>query len=328
MWVVRVPNINEQGGASCDVLGLGAVAIDDLLYVDAYPPADEKTPVRARGRQFGGLAGTALVAVARLGGRAAYAGVLGDDDASEAAIGGLAAEGVDVGSVVRRPGARPVLSTIVVSREGTRNIFVDRTGAHGADTELPESEVIRRARVLLVDNIGVAGMLRAARIARAANIPVVADFESDDDPAIEDLFPLVDHLILSEGFAGRRTGVSDPADMVNRLWDPNRAVVAITCGADGAWYRARDDRQINFLTAYRVEAVDSTGCGDVFHGAYALGLARGMGVTACLRLASATAAIKATKPGGQAGIPDWKTVAAFLRVRSGDLDAWEVTGAS
>ncbi len=115
-------------------------------------------------------------------------GVLGDDDASEAAIGGLAAEGVDVGSVVRRPGARPVLSTIVVSREGTRNIFVDRTGAHGADTELPESEVIRRARVLLVDNIGVAGMLRAARIARAANIPVVADFESDDDPAIEDSF--------------------------------------------------------------------------------------------------------------------------------------------
>jgi sulfofructose kinase len=307
--------------AAYDVLGLGAVAIDDLLYVDTYPPADEKTPVRSRGRQFGGLAGTALVAVARLGGRAAYAGVLGDDDQSEEAIAGLAREGVDVRHVVRRPGARPVISTIVVSREGTRNIFVDRTAARGADIELPEEAVIQRSRVLLVDNIGVNGMLRAARIAREGGIPVVADFESDDDPAIEDLFPLVDHLILSERFAGRRTGVSDPADMVNRLWNSNRAVVAITCGAEGVWYRARDDRQSSFLPAHRVEAVDSTGCGDVFHGAYALGMARGMGVTARLRLASATAAIKATKPGGQAGIPDWMTVAAFLRVRGEDLDA-------
>jgi sugar/nucleoside kinase (ribokinase family) len=238
----------------------------------------------------------------------------------------LASEGVDVRHLVRRPGARPVLSTIVVSREGTRNIFVDRTGARGADTELPEPEVIRRSRALLVDNIGVPGMLRAARIAHDGGVPIVADFEADDDPAIEDLFPLVDHLILSEGFAGRRTGLSDPAAMVNRLWDPIRAVVAVTCGAEGAWYRARGDRQSSFLPAYRVEAVDSTGCGDVFHGAYALGLARGMGVTARLRLASATAAIKSTKPGGQAGIPDWKTVAAFLRDRGEDLDAWEATG--
>ena len=85
--------MNEHNDAGFDVLGLGAVAIDDLLYVDAYPPADDKTPVRSRRRQFGGLAGTALVAVARLGGRAAYAGVLGDDDQSEAAIAELAGKG-------------------------------------------------------------------------------------------------------------------------------------------------------------------------------------------------------------------------------------------
>jgi sulfofructose kinase len=315
MGVVQVPDAHNQDDAGFDVLGLGAVAIDDLLYVDAYPPADVKTPVRSRGRQFGGLAGTALVAVARLGGRAAYAGVLGDDEMSEAAIAGLASEGVDVRHVVRRPGARPVLSTIVVSREGTRNIFVDRTGAHGADTEWPEPEVIRRSRVLLVDNIGVPGMLRAARIARAAGVPVVADFESDDDPEIENLFPLVDHLILSSGFAERRTGLTNLDAMVNRLWDQARAVVAVTCGAGGVWYRASGDDRVKFLPAYQVEAVDSTGCGDVFHGAYALGLSRGMDVPARIRLAAATAAIKATKPGGQAGIPDSDTVAAFLRER-------------
>lgn len=208
-----------------------------------------------------------------------------------------------------------MLSTIIVSREGTRNIFVDRMGAQGADSELPDGDLVRRARVLLVDNIGVAGMLRAARIARAAGIPVVADFEADDDPEIEHLFPLVDHLILSTGFARRRTGLTDPATMVNQLWDEGRAVVAVTCGDEGVWFRASGDEQVAFLPAFRVEAVDSTGCGDVFHGAYALGLARGMGVPERMRLAAATAAIKATKPGGQAGIPDWSTVAAFLQER-------------
>jgi sugar/nucleoside kinase (ribokinase family) len=222
---------------------------------------------------------------------------------------------VDVRNVVRRPGARPVLSTIVVSRAGTRNIFVDRTAAHGADVERPEADLIRRSRVLLVDNIGVAGMLRAARIAREAGIPVVADFEADDDPAIEHLFPLVDHLILSTGFARRRTGLTDPAAMVDRLWDEGRSVVAVTCGDEGVWYRLSHDERVRLLPAFRVESVDSTGCGDVFHGAYALGLARGMGVVDRLRLAAAAAAIKATEPGGQAGIPDWATVSAFLRER-------------
>lgn len=307
--------MNGDQDLGFDVLGLGAVAIDDLLYVDAYPPADEKTIVRSRGRQFGGLAGTALVAVARLGGRAAYAGVLGEDEHSEAAVAGLAAEGVDVRHVVRRPGARPVLSTIVVSRRGTRNIFVDRTAAHGADADLPDEVLIRRSRVLLVDNIGVGGMLRAARVARAAGIPVVADFEADDDPAIEELFPLVDHLILSMGFAGRRTGLADPAAMVDRLWADGRQVVAVTCGEDGVWYRARGEERAHVLSAYRVDVVDSTGCGDVFHGAYALGLARGMEVDERMRFAAAAAAIKATKPGGQTGIPDRETVAAFLRER-------------
>ncbi len=237
--------MNDQSDAGFDVLGLGAVAIDDLLYVDAYPPADEKTLVRSRDRQFGGLAGTALVAVARLGGRAAYAGVLGDDELSEAAVAGLENEGVDVRYVVRRPGARPVLSTIVVSREGTRNIFVDRSGTHGADSDLPEADVIRRSRVLLVDNIGVPGMLRAARIASSAGIPIVADFEADDDPEIEDLFPLVDHLILSAGFVERRTGLDDPAAMVNWLWEPRRVVV-VTCGGHGVWYRAGSDKDVRF----------------------------------------------------------------------------------
>jgi sulfofructose kinase len=103
--------------------------------------------------------------------------------------------------------------------------------------------------------------------------------------------------------------------MIERLWGEGRAVVAVTCGEDGVWYRARGDERVHLLPAFRVDVVDSTGCGDVFHGAYALGLARAMDVQARMRFAAAAAAIKATKPGGQAGIPDSATVAAFLGKR-------------
>jgi sugar/nucleoside kinase (ribokinase family) len=309
-------------GYEIDVLGLGAVAIDDLLYVDVYPPTDAKVPVRCRRRQLGGLAGTALVTVSRLGGRAAYAGVLGDDDLSNAVVAGLAREGIDLSDLVKRLGARPIHSTVVVTREATRTIFFDTSGVMGADRELPELTLIRRARVLLVDNFGVAGMIRAARIARDAGIPVVGDFESDDDPQFTDLLSLVDHLILSADFAQRLTRTPDPRGMVARLWGPTRRAVLVTCGAAGVWYRSSEGGMgLRHQPAFRVQAMDSTGCGDVFHGAYAFALSRGLDIAGCIRVAAAAAAIKATRPGGQAGIPDWPGVVTFLAQHDERIEA-------
>src|SRR5436190_23723632 len=97
-----------------DVLGLGCVAVDDLLYVSAYPPADAKVQVRRRERQCGGLTGTALVAAARLGSRCAYAGILGDDDDSRFVKDTFRREGIDLSYVVLDPVARPIRSVIGV----------------------------------------------------------------------------------------------------------------------------------------------------------------------------------------------------------------------
>src|SRR5436305_6526894 len=88
-----------------DVLGLGCVAVDDLLYVPAYPPADAKVRVRRRERQCGGLTASALVAAARLGSRCAFAGVLGDDEDSAFVVACFAREGIDTSQLVRRPHA-------------------------------------------------------------------------------------------------------------------------------------------------------------------------------------------------------------------------------
>src|SRR5207302_1014308 len=136
-----------------------------------------------RERQCGGLTATALVAAARLGARAAYAAVLGDDADSCFVIDTLQREKVDTQFVRRRADARPIHSTILVDEANlTRTILFDLTGSTGADPTWPPEEIIRAAKVLYVDHYGIEGMIRAARIARAAGIAVVADLERNEWP--------------------------------------------------------------------------------------------------------------------------------------------------
>jgi len=295
-----------------DILGLGSVAVDDLIYVEAFPAADAKVRVRRTQRQCGGLTATALVAAARLGSKCAYAGVLGTDDLSRFAIERLQQEEIELTYLRQRTGAGPIHSFIVVD-EGrlTRTIFFDASEAVGADPQWPDDKVIQAARVLFVDTFGLEGMIRAARLARAAQIQVVADVEEKGAMSSQ-LLNLADHLIVSRPFAQQLTNSADPVEAAKRLWTNERTVVAITGGADGAWFLTAGGK-VQHQPAFKVNVVDTTGCGDVFHGAYASMLARGADAAERIRFASAAAALKATQPGGQAGIPTRSAVELFLQ---------------
>jgi sulfofructose kinase len=303
--------------AAIDVLGLGCTAVDDLLYVSAYPTADSKVPVLRRERQRGGLTAIALLAAARLGSRCAFAGVLGEDADSRFVADSLSADSVDLTHVIRRPEARPIRSTVIVDEtKQTRTILYDLSGSVGADPALPADNVIRAARVLFVDHYGIEGMTRAARIATAAGIPVVGDLERDDWPGFAQLLDLVDHLIVSRAFATKLTGIVEPEGAIRKLWTDPRQAVVVTGGEEGCWYRGRASG-VRQLPAFHVEVVDTTGCGDVFHGAYASALARGLDLEERMRWAAAAAALKATQHGAQKGIPTQAAVAAFLARRGG-----------
>src|SRR5436190_4353049 len=155
-----------------DILGIGCVAVDDLLYVQAYPAPDAKVRVRQRERQCGGLTATALVAAARLGARCAYAGVLGDDELSLFVRATFEREGIDLTWLRTQPAARPIHSTILVDESArSRTVLFDLTGTVGAAVDHPPAEVITTAKVLYVDHYGTEGMTRAAGLARAAGAP-------------------------------------------------------------------------------------------------------------------------------------------------------------
>lgn len=300
-----------------DVLGMGCVAVDELLFVDEYPAEDTKAPVRRRERQCGGLTATALVAAARMGGRCAYAGTLGADPASHFVAGRLSEEGIDLRYLRLQRDVRPIQSTILVAASGTRTVLYDLSGAQGARIDWPPAEAIQNARVLFVDHFGVEGMTRAARLARKAGVSVVADFECDPGNGFADLLNLVDHLVVSEHFACQLTGVADPAAAACALWTSQRAAVVVTAGQRGGWFVSDNSPTTpQHYPAFAVDAVDTTGCGDVFHGAYTAALAEGRDLADRIRLASAAAALKVTRPGGQAGIPRREAVELFLQEQS------------
>jgi sulfofructose kinase len=294
-----------------DVLGLGCTTVDDVLYVPAYPPLDGKVRVEERRRQCGGLTGAALIAAARLGGRCGYAGRLGVDEQSMYVRSALTSAGIDTSHAPTSEESQVIHSTIIVGRDvGSRNIFFRADGKIGAHETLPPEAIIQGSTVLLIDHYGMVGNLRAVRIARAAGVAVVADLERETVPLFAEVLEYVDHLILSERFALRITGTSTPADAARALWTPNRVAVIVTCGEQGCWSMSMDRaRQPERHTAFSVRAADSTGCGDVFHGAYALGLAKRMPLEDRIRFASAAAALKAR----DASTPGQVEVEEFLR---------------
>ncbi len=304
---------------SIDVLGLGCAAVDDLLYVGSYPAPDSKVRVGKWHRQCGGLTGSALVAAARLGARCAYAGCLGTDDLSRHIAENFLSEGVDISHAPRLAEAGVIHSNIVIAQDtGGRNIFYEVHGMVGAHPFLPADDVIRDAKVLFIDHYGMPGNLRAMKTARLAGVPVVADFEDQAVPHFEEGLNAVDHLILSEEFACPLTRTANAADAAQSLWRPTRATVIVTCGRDGAWSVSKESgEKPRHHPAFQVLAANTSGCGDVFHGAYALRLARGDSLEDRIRFASAAAAVKAR----QQEIPNSQAVELLLRENALDPDA-------
>jgi len=283
------------------VLGFGALAIDDIIYVDR-PLSAGKGKVTNRTQDHGGNVATALVAVAKLGGRAGFIGWLSDRPITDVSAHELERHGVDISFAPRRSDAKPIRSVITVGPDGDRFIAYDDDVPHGTSEALADG-ILAQAQVLLIDGYATQADRIVAR-ARALGLAVVADIEWTIGAATERLIDLSNHLVLPLGFAQAYTGESDVPAILRRLWSEDRSAVVLTDGDRGAYIRQKNDAVLWHVPAYKVRAVDTTGAGDCFHGAYAFALTEGKSPVACTVYATAAAAISVTGRGGRMALPD------------------------
>lgn len=290
---------------------LGHAVLDHVYRIEAFPPVPVKLRALAALAAGGGMAATAAVAAARLGGRVAFWGRVGDDPAGETIRAGLAAEGVGIGALRRIPGAVSSTSAIIVDAAGERLIVNHRGERLDADPSwLPLAEVAT-ADAVLADLRWPEGALALFQAARASGVPTVLDIDADPGRMLADLLRLADHAVFSSVGLGEFAPGADPVDALAAARAAGARQAGVTQGADGfLWLDAggAPHRQPGFA----VRAVDTTGAGDAFHGAYALAIGERRTVAQAARFAAAVAALKCTRPGGREGLPTRAEALAFL----------------
>jgi ribokinase len=288
------------------VYGLGQCALDHLALVPSYPEPDTKCEFKDMTVQGGGPVATALVALSRWGISCAIAGVIGDDSFGAEIRRSLDEERADTTGLLVRRGCGSQFAFIAVEAgTGKRTIFWRRpTGAALAPNEL-NHDLIRSAQVLHTDGLFIEASLAAARSARATGVQVVVDAGTLREGMLE-LAKQSDCFLASATFARALVGDDRPLEACRRLAELGPRVVGVTLGENG--YVALDQGRVIERPAYRVQAVDTTGCGDVFHGGFIYGLIQGWDAARCLDFSAWAAARVSLRLGGRDGIPplaDW-----------------------
>lgn len=295
------------------ILFLGMATQDFVSVVPRLPGPDDVIEASYVGMHGGGPAATAAVACARLGGRAEFAGALAADPVGEAIRADLQREGVGVGHLERQAaGSSPASVIVVDAPTGRRSILYSKGSGVSLEFTAELEAAVRGASLLHLDGFHIGAALRAASAARAAGVPVSLDGGAGELwPHMDELARLADLLVVARDFARRMTGESDPAAAAERLIELGHArEVVITDGANGAWYLTPGES--GHVPAFVVDVIDTTGAGDVFHGAYALARVEGQSVGRAVRTASAVASLKCRSAGGRPGIPSRQELEAFL----------------
>ncbi|MDA2987375.1 MAG: PfkB family carbohydrate kinase [Actinomycetota bacterium] len=295
------------------IIGLGCIAHDRVLATETAWTAG-KGRITRRETRWGGNVRNALTTVAALAHPAGYLATLGTSRLSDDAAADLAANGVLLDFVERVEGAEPVSSTLIITVDGERYIaFDDSSLAH---TPMPDEsfvhDALEAAQILLVDApTAPPGSCDVVLRARERGIPIVLDAERDPHSDVIALMDAADHLIIPMTFGRELTSLTDPQAVGAALWNDARATVVLTAGAEGSYALESPDDAIH-LPAWDVPVIDTTGCGDTFHGAYACALSDAIPLRQRIAYASAAAAVVAGLPPGHDRVPSPSAVDALL----------------
>lgn len=302
-------------GPLFQVIGVGHSCLDQLCTIDRYPAEDDSTRIISISVQGGGAVATACAAASRLGVSTAFIGNLGFDRISDSIIEQFAKDGVHTDAMVRRTDYYGLQSFVMVNKTtGTRTKFPQRDTNPVIEWNQDLIAIIENAKVLHLDGTNWENAFQAASIAREAGVLVSLDGCSmqEDNEKNRQLASMADVLIMNKKYPLRVSGKASLGEALLEMasWGPS--LVAGTLGEQGSV--AVIDGTLEEFKAVPVDAVvDTTGAGDVYHGAFIVAHLEGMDVRDCIRFASAAAALKCTKVGGRDGIPGKEEVLDLMR---------------
>jgi sugar/nucleoside kinase (ribokinase family) len=295
-----------------DVVGVGLNATDTLILVPRFPPFAGKIPFEREMVSVGGQVATAVVACARWGLRAKYIGTVGDDERGRIQLESLRESGVDVTDVEVRENCPNQSAYILVDRStGERTVLWHRDDRLRLDPDRLNREAITCARLLHIDGHDTPVVARAAGIARSHGIPVTVDVDTIY-PGFDRVLPLTDYLVASSEFPSRWTGERDSFKALEEIQEEyGMSVAAMTLGRDGALARAQG--RFFYSPGFVVDAVDTTGAGDVFHGAFCYSLLQKMPLRDALEFSNAMGALNCTAFGARGGIATIQQALEFIQ---------------
>ncbi|SHO47518.1 carbohydrate kinase family protein [Anaerocolumna xylanovorans] len=302
-----------------DLVGMDSPCVDLAVNVDKIPEPNHGELVKNVSWQGGGKVATGLIAAARLGARAAAIGNIGTDIYGTFIRTDFIRHGIDTKYLLQREDKSTHFDIVISDKKtGGRNIlYYPGTSESITEEELPLSylQSTKYFYIARLDEITI----KAARLAKQAGAKIIMDADSGL-PNLKEELPLIDVFIGSEFIYHSLFSDSDYEKNCRAMMEKGPEIVVFTFGEKGA---AGVSREGYFqIPAYKVETVDTVGAGDVFHGAFAAGLLKNLSVCETARFAAAAAAIKCTRIGGRAGIPDMDTVKKFME--TGMIDYKEI----
>jgi sulfofructose kinase len=298
------------------ILCTGIMVLDEVFRVAEFPPPDGKVQATGFFVVNGGCAANAAVAIARLGARVLLAspmgGPAGEDSNGDRVLAALARENIDCSFCLRIPGLSTALSAIFMNARGERTIVTYRDERIASARPPDPAAAVAAVDAVLADNRYPDFVLPICEAARRRNIPIVVDGDrptAEDDP----LFGIATHVIFSSECLRTTTGVGDLAAGLKRMARRTNAFLAVSNGPNDVVFL--EDGVVRQLPVFSIDAVDTLGAGDAFHGGIALAVAEGRSMVEAMRFGAAVAGIKCTRLGGPTGSPTRAEVEAFLAER-------------
>ncbi len=294
-----------------DLLGIGLNATDTLLLLEKFPPYAGKIPFSRELLSPGGQVATAVVACARFGLSTKYVGTIGDDHRGCIQRESLEGTGVDTSGLIVREGCPNQTAYILVDKStGERTVLWHRADSLRLRPEEINGHEIASCKLLHIDGFDIDAAAYAARVARRNGVPVSLDVDTVY-PGFEAVLRVVDYLVAGSGWPAKWTGETDPFQALTRLQhEYGMRVAAMTLGDSGAL--ALKDGLWFYSPALEIGCVDTTGAGDVFHGAFCYSVIREMGMQEALAFANAAAALNCTAIGARGHLPELDEIWSLL----------------